>query len=908
MKPISLKSLRFRIVLIALLAVALFALLLVQVVHQVVFEETKARFTAEQNAAQQAVVALIDSSLLQRQEALVEFAGLLHDGRELKSLVHLQRMLDERVLLHRFFNGGLMLLNPDAVAMVDSPRLTNRVGTSYADREHVQVVERTLAPHISHPFIGRRLNSPIFTITIPILSGSDTLLGYLVGISLISDDRLFTELAQRLVKQQGDVYVIDFINNLFVTSSSQHHILQPLPPIESTPMLMQIQQGESVGLAVGLDGSNRFFSAQKLSLVDWYVVSTFSEAQVMAPAQAMLKQVLWFSLVFFVLLGLGLFGLMSQQLQPLTRAAAQLRRIERGGAAQQALKVEHDDEVGELISAFNRLLAQQNLQKELLIEARRQADQANQMKSRFLANMSHEIRTPMNAILGLSLLGLRARDNPARMVDALEKIQRSGHGLLGVINDILDLSKIEAGELSIEERPFYLQGLVEDLLDQMKFQAEAKGLDIKLNLDGELPRVLRGDALRLGQVLSNLLSNAVKFTHEGFVHLNVLKGVNKLDDKRFWLLFEVQDSGIGLEPEQIERLFKPFVQADDSISRDYGGTGLGLNISLDLVRLMGGDGIHIVSRGGAGSRFSFELPLGVCTTDEVEQVLSRAEQARVARFDPAISVQFSGRVLLAEDNAINQEISLELLAQLGLDVLLAEDGAEAVIMAHNEAIDVILMDLKMPIMDGYEAAKKIRLFNPNIPIIALTAAAMNEDSARVYEAGMTDYLTKPIDTEHLTLALAKALKQMDKRTDKSEQSRVSMVGAETSAGMDELINVSAGLTMLGGKTHFYARMLKEFSGQLPVEFMAIKAAFDSVEMEDDQAWLSIFKRLHSIKGVAANLAASKMLQVFEVLEIFVNERQIPSDFFWHDWQCMLGLTLKEIDRLVRLLSQQQGDE
>jgi CheY-like chemotaxis protein/nitrogen-specific signal transduction histidine kinase len=374
----------------------------------------------------------------------------------------------------------------------------------------------------------------------------------------------------------------------------------------------------------------------------------------------------------------------------------------------------------------------------------RTAEAANQLKSQFLANMSHEIRTPLNAIIGLSGLGLEESD-PEKLREYLGIIHRSGQGLLGLINDILDVSKIEAGRMTLEAVPFDLSGLLRSLQEMLAVSAEAGGLSFLIRQEPGVPAVVVGDPLRVRQVLTNLLANAIKFTPAGGqVELAVASGGGAS-----LLRFRVSDTGIGMDPEQVAGLCRPFTQADASTTRRFGGTGLGLSISRQLARLMGG-GLFVESSPGAGTTIHFVVVLPAASPAEAAALSSPAPPD--PRGHPGARLE-GRRVLLVEDNRVNQLIALKLLEKVGIEVTLAENGVQAVEAACVGAgrFDAILMDLQMPEMDGYEATRVIRarLGDAAAPIIAMTAHAMLEERERCLAAGMVAHLAKPIDVSRL---------------------------------------------------------------------------------------------------------------------------------------------------------------
>ncbi|MBN2886598.1 MAG: PAS domain S-box protein [Chromatiaceae bacterium] len=400
-----------------------------------------------------------------------------------------------------------------------------------------------------------------------------------------------------------------------------------------------------------------------------------------------------------------------------------------------------------MVGSFADISEQRRYETQLR-EARQTAEAASRAKSDFLAHMSHEIRTPMNGIIGLSELAL-TQPLPPRTRDYLEQIHQSGRSLLGILNDILDQAKIEAGHLELVPGPFELATLLQDLRNLFSHTARAKGLKFDIQTEATLPSVLIGDALRLQQVLANLLSNAIKFTRHGHVELRLSDLETR--ERRIRLRWEVEDTGIGMDGATLQRLFKPFTQGDSSIARRFGGTGLGLSISRDLVALMGGT-LHAESTPEVGSRFYFDLDLEIAASAREPITACDTPADRRARFTGA-------RLLVAEDHPVNQRIIGDMLRLLGLQARMAANGREAIEQLEREPFDAVLMDVQMPELDGLAATRLIR-DNPrwrDLPIIALTAGVTSHERERITASGMDGLISKPVTIDSLAATLAEWL-------------------------------------------------------------------------------------------------------------------------------------------------------
>jgi PAS domain S-box-containing protein len=400
----------------------------------------------------------------------------------------------------------------------------------------------------------------------------------------------------------------------------------------------------------------------------------------------------------------------------------------------------------ELEASRRELEARVQERTQALARATAEAHAANEAKSAFLANISHEIRTPMNAIVGLTRLLARSAHD-AEEAGRIARIETAAEHLMTLIGDVLDLSKIEAGRMSLEQLPLDLPALLEDALGLFALPAQAKGIALRLHAVG-LPDGLMGDPTRLRQAVLNLVGNAVKFTDRGAVVLDVAVLDEAPDAAR--LRFQVTDTGPGIDPAVAQRLFGAFEQGDASTARRHGGTGLGLAITRRLAEMMGGE-VGLTSQPGCGSTFWFTARLArhphTAVPDAAPAPPCPAAADRVRRL-------YAGRrVLLVEDNPVNQEIALAVLAQGGLDVRVAGDGASALQRAQEGAFDVVLMDLHLPDMDGFEITRRLRQAGIAAPVLAVTASALPLERAQCEAAGMVDFITKPLDAEALHEAL-----------------------------------------------------------------------------------------------------------------------------------------------------------
>jgi len=649
----------------------------------------------------------------------------------------------------------------------------------------------------------------------------------------------------------------------------------------------------------------------------------------------------------------------------------------------------------------NDVLKEQNIELEM---QKKQLDEASQLKSEFLSNMSHELRTPLNAIVGFSELALKTSLNQ-KQYNYLSKIKISSHILLGLISDILDLSKIEAGKLELEITTFNLEEVLQRAVNQVNAKSKGKGLELMVIIDEDVPISLNGDSLRLGQILLNIISNAVKFTDKGKIVIRA--ELMEYNRDSALLQFSVKDTGIGLTEEQIKKLFQPFTQADTSTTRKYGGTGLGLSISEKLVNLMNGD-IWVESEVGEGSTFFFTTKINVADKErflhyknsfgkwgmkvlvvDADEESSEIIESMLADMSLDVTMSTSGeeaismlkntkdknpyelvitnwdipgmdemeasrrikrlfesgkvptiillsnqnsegvkknaeeiglmvsvlykpvnpsllfntimhicdekgfeqistvpkkkndteylpklcgtKVLLVEDNEINREVAQEILQEAGLIVTIASNGREAVEKVKKNTYDIVLMDIQMPIMDGYDATREIRrdLVYSGLPIIAMTANALLSDQEKCLQVGMNDHVAKPIDTNKLFRKIAYWIKNGQATTQEK-----AIIGVTTSHSLTNEalamnngiipnivgIDVQTGLSRLGGNRKLYFKLLVIFFKNYKYAIKEIRYALDHGDLKEAE------RLVHTIKGAAGNLSAKDVYLEASILE------------------------------------------
>jgi len=516
------------------------------------------------------------------------------------------------------------------------------------------------------------------------------------------------------------------------------------------------------------------------------------------------------------------------------------------------LDSELDDEASGLMLSFNNVVKQLKktieekdhvsllLQEKAneLQKASEAASSANKAKSIFLANMSHEIRTPLTAIIGFAEASLDKEQTLEERLDALKIIVKSGRHLLQIINDILDLSKVEAHKLVIERLPISPIQILTEVESIVKIHALEKNLDFRIIYFFPLPTKIYSDPIRIKQILLNLCNNAIKFTQSGHVNLHVSCNLDTQS-----LIFDIIDTGVGLSEEQIQKIFTPFTQADDSTTRKFGGTGLGLSLSMQLSKMLGGN-LSVNSEQGVGSTFTAIIDIGEIDAEQLIHQHSELPSTKSQTNIPATYIPLSGHVLIADDIAENQKLITMYLNKMGISTTVVNNGKSAIEEAESGSYDLIIMDIRMPILDGLEATTQLRKKGFTTPIIALTANAFKEDKEQCISAGFTDYLLKPIDRGKLNNTLAKYLEA-------SPSSAIThMPLLPTIAADDD-----------------FTEIRENFVAKLPERISKIEAVINS------KNWNEALFLIHSLKGTSGNIGYKELHDFACNLECQITEKK-----------------------------------
>ncbi len=767
---------------------------------------------------------------------------------------------------------GLELLTLDGAAIVSQHRTSKSLPN--LEFENLKRINwRLLA--------SKQSGTPLIQVTWPVYQVPDDQTSAVLGsIHLALEPDLDSYL--KLNPEVGDKLLITDMQGNILFSFPQKQVGGQIPEYLFSRLLSSVKSKTAID--VELDEQQIYMTGQKLS--NKYLFLFGQSRAHYQQQQATLTWLLPIVISASVLLAAGLIIISVNKLiiEPISRLSGAKQEVAQGNLDVK-LEVHSKDEIAELFSSFNVMVKQLEVYREKekdsrlrleykvtertedlemankeleaanaqLEQAKQLSEQANQLKTAFVANMSHEIRTPLTAILGFTEQVIADSPRTPHQLDLLGRVLRSGKHLLSLINNILDLSKIEAGKIELEVSRFDVFELFNDVVSIMSNQAAERQLDFEFNYHYPLPRYVRSDITRLSQVLLNLASNAIKFTEKGSVKIDV----SYLADSE-QVEVKVVDTGIGISPQVLEYIFEPFTQADISISRRFGGTGLGLVISRSFAQLLGGD-IRAKSELNKGSEFIFTFALSVdqeafdCKfansmidlvhSDEPSLKLSQGAKAK-----PAEVVDFptcSGRVLVAEDVEDNQYLFKLLLKGLGVEFVMVSNGEEAVEKALTEDFDLILMDMQMPVMGGLEATELLRGAGIEIPIYALTANVMKEDMEQHIAAGCNGTIAKPVDREKFKRIVSNVL---PKREAKQKQQAIMQ---------DEAMK----------------KLQEKYVGQLPEQVQVLNVSLINKDLS------TLVSELHKIKGSAGSYGFSLLSVMSAELEAKYKDRSADS-FEW----------------------------
>ncbi|MGH1372100.1 MAG: ATP-binding protein [Cellvibrionaceae bacterium] len=636
-----------------------------------------------------------------------------------------------------------------------------------------------------------------------------------------------------------------------------------------------VMAGESGELGVLADRLKLEFIQQQ------NITSSETQAEIERDKQ----QVFFISAAAFLVALVAAIGVSRRIRHPLLQITQTFDRLIKGKTVEEIPYSQRHDEIGQLAKAAD-IFRRNTIRTQKLLERSEQqgeelqsktldleqavlkAQEASEAKGQFVASMSHEIRTPMNGVIGMLNLLLKESLTKKQQRRA-ELAQSSAKSLLTLINDILDFSKIEAGKLEVEHVTFDVHALFDELTDSMRPETDDRGLSLNMTLDAGETTLAKGDPGRIRQILINLVGNAIKFTQQGSISINAFLSASE-DPHKLRLRCDVIDTGVGISKENQNKLFDSFTQADSSTTRHFGGTGLGLSIVRQLCQLMNGD-VSVSSEEGKGSYFSFDIELGHAVKKELQENLQPA--APTGEDSTKLPSENRHRILLVEDNAINQEVVRGALEGLDIELDVAGNGEEAltILTSHKgPSYELILMDCQMPVMDGYSATKAIRAFDSDhryrdIPIIALTANAMLGDKENCLEAGMNDYLTKPIDQELLETCLCNWLGM---RVTSSAPRVAEIVVQNTHDAHSEIWDRQAALVRVRNREDRLAILIKMFIEGMPERIEILTRSIDQADAQEAS------KTAHQIKGVCANLSTLELCELAQQLEHHGKENDI----------------------------------